>query len=148
MSLQERLKLVLKNSGLTIPDFANRLGVAGNTLVNYREGRTSPTYDLLMKICTEFSISAQWLLLGVGSMDAEKAAREALAAAASSHISPLDQDLLQSVVSGVEKGLDDLGLVMEPDKKAQLIILLYDHYVKTRETPDKKTVERYLRLVA
>jgi transcriptional regulator with XRE-family HTH domain len=68
MGLQKRLKSAIQNSGLSIPEFAKRIGVAGSTLISYRNGHTSPTYDLLMKICREFAINPRWLFLGEGPM--------------------------------------------------------------------------------
>jgi len=55
---------------------------------------------------------------------------------------------MRQVIVGVELGLDRLGLVLSPAKKADLIILLYDHYAKAQDQPDDQTIERYLRLVA
>ena len=37
---------------------------------------------------------------------------------------------------------------LEPEKLADLIILLYEHYAETEKKVEKETVSKYLRLVA
>ena len=64
--LTERLKRIIQNSGLSLIRFAQQTGVSKNTLINYRDGATSPSADFLEKVCRDFSVSPQWLLLGQG----------------------------------------------------------------------------------
>ncbi|MCX5888114.1 MAG: helix-turn-helix transcriptional regulator [Deltaproteobacteria bacterium] len=128
MNLQERLKLVMQDSGLTIPDFAKKLSVAGSTLVNYRDGRTSPTFDLLMKICTEFSINPDWLLLGKGGIhpgEADEAGRLA-------HI-----DL---AVQLVEEAVNETGVQITPLQKIALVQLIREE-LKTRTIDILKVIK-------
>jgi phage repressor protein C with HTH and peptisase S24 domain len=48
--------------------FAQRLGIHPQTLYRYESGGRSVDADLLMKICTECSISSEWIIFGKGSM--------------------------------------------------------------------------------
>jgi phage repressor protein C with HTH and peptisase S24 domain len=64
--LTERLKKIIQDSGLPLSRFAQQTGVSKNTLINYRDGATSPSADFLEKICRDFSVSPNWLLLGEG----------------------------------------------------------------------------------
>jgi phage repressor protein C with HTH and peptisase S24 domain len=64
--LTERLKRIIQDSGLSLIRFAQQTGVSKNTLINYRDGATSPSADFLEKVCRDFSVSPQWLLLGQG----------------------------------------------------------------------------------
>jgi transcriptional regulator with XRE-family HTH domain len=132
MSLYDRLKKVVSNSGLSLPEFAKKVGLARNTLVRYRDGERPAPWDFLERVCEEFSIDRAWLLLGD---DAKKR-------------STPDMEILEAVISGVEKGLAARRLVLEPEKKARLIGLLYEYYAKTEEMVGQETVERFLRLVA
>ena len=43
---------------------AKKAGVSKNTLINYRDGATSPTAEFLEFLCREFSVDPEWLLLG------------------------------------------------------------------------------------
>ena len=64
--LTERLKKIIQDSGLPLARFAQQTGVSKNTLINYRDGATSPSADFLEKLCRDFSVSPEWLLLGEG----------------------------------------------------------------------------------
>ncbi len=64
--LAERLKKIIHNSGLPLPRFAQQTGVSKNTLINYRDGVTSPSAEFLEALCREFAVSPAWLLLGEG----------------------------------------------------------------------------------
>lgn len=148
MDLQNRLKLVIKESGLSIPDFAKKLGVAGSTLVNYRDGRTSPTVDLLMKICEEFLIHPKWLLLGEGPMRLGDEATEEDTGTRWY----INLDLLRRILSVIKRRQAIRGTTMPPDKEAEMIALIYEYYFQALTFPDEQTmeqtVERFLRLVA
>lgn len=62
----ERLKRIIQNSGLSLAVFAGKTSVSKNTLVNYRDGATSPSADFLDRVCREFSVNPGWLLMGEG----------------------------------------------------------------------------------
>lgn len=49
-------------------EFAKALGINPNTLRNYENGRVLPNQEILERICTQFSVSPRWLLLGEGAM--------------------------------------------------------------------------------
>lgn len=53
-------------------DFAKALGINPNTLRNYENGRALPNQEILERICVNFSVSPEWLLLGRGPMHAER----------------------------------------------------------------------------
>ncbi len=61
---------------------------------------------------------------------------------------PRDTDLLRQVLSGVEIGLKKNKLKLKPEKKAELIILLYEHFMETEKDVNEGEVARYLKLVA
>jgi len=62
--LSERLKKIIRDSGLPLGQFAQKTGVSKNTLINYRDGVTSPSAEFLEFVCREFSVDPCWLLLG------------------------------------------------------------------------------------
>lgn len=64
--LTDRLKSVIQNSGLSLAVFAGKTQVSKNTLVNYRDGTTSPSAEFLGRVCEEFSVNPGWLLMGEG----------------------------------------------------------------------------------
>jgi len=138
---QDRLRQV--RGKLTQEEISNQLDIHSITYGRYERGERSPGVEFVEKVCRAFNISPTWLILGEGPMRLDEAAVPAPAPAA-----PLNQELLRQVLAGVKKGLALKRLVLSPDKEAELVALLYDHYAKTGESPAEQTVERYLRLVA
>ncbi len=59
----------------------------------------------------------------------------------------LDKQLLRIVIEAVEEGLNELNLALKPDKKAELILHIYEMYEEDPEV-DRKKVLRLIRLVA
>lgn len=123
-------------------ELAKALDIEPQAVSSARENNTVP-YKWMTIISEKYGISTDWLLYG----ECPKYYIEP-PPAPQPPTSPLDQDLLHTVLAGVKKGLALRGSILPPDKEAQLVALLYDHYAKTRENPDTNTVERYLRLVA
>ena len=70
--IAKRLSLVLEQSGLSLYAFSQKMGIAKATLVSYRDGMTSPSLAFVERVCEEFGINPQWLLLGTGPMKAEQ----------------------------------------------------------------------------
>ncbi|MEN6441671.1 MAG: S24 family peptidase [Syntrophobacter sp.] len=62
--LTQRLKKIIQDSGLPLSRFAQQTGVSKNTLINYRDGATSPSAEFLESVCREFTVSPGWLLMG------------------------------------------------------------------------------------
>jgi len=77
-TLGERLKLIQKDSGKTLPEFARSLGVSRDSLINYQQNRTAPDSRFLSAICEKYGVNPTWLLLGQGDayIKEEKAAEE------------------------------------------------------------------------
>ena len=61
---------------------------------------------------------------------------------------PGSLEVLRDVVIGVERGLNKRQVTLSPEKKADLVVLIYDHYLRTPMDDSGETVERYLRLVS
>lgn len=66
MSLAERIKTA--RGPLSKRSFAHRIGIVESTLGNYEQGQSLPNVDVAARICTEFGVSPEWLLMGTGPM--------------------------------------------------------------------------------
>ncbi len=67
--MEERIKQIISEYGLTISRFADKLGIQRSGISHILSGRNKPSYDFLMKVLREFQdIDANWLLTGKGSM--------------------------------------------------------------------------------
>ncbi len=62
--IAEKLRKIIHDSGLPLGQFAQKAGVSKNTLINYRDGVTSPAAEFLEFLCREFSVDPGWLLVG------------------------------------------------------------------------------------
>ena len=66
--MNQRLKGLRKQLGLTQEEFADRLGVKRSGISNYEIGRNEPIDAVISLICREFNVSEQWLRTGEGEM--------------------------------------------------------------------------------
>ncbi len=66
--MNQRLKGLRKQLGLTQEEFADRLGVKRSAISNYEIGRNEPIDAVISLICREFNVSEQWLRTGEGEM--------------------------------------------------------------------------------
>lgn len=57
MDLKERVKVLLKDRGITQAELAEKIGVQGGTLSNAISGRYSPTLDTLERIAEALGVS-------------------------------------------------------------------------------------------
>lgn len=68
MMLKEKIKIIIQDSGLSLYEFAQRVGISKNTLINYRNGKTSPSTEFIIKMCKEFSVNPVSLILDKGPL--------------------------------------------------------------------------------
>ena len=67
--MKDRIRQLIETKRLKNGEFAEMLGINPAGISHILSGRNNPGYDLLKKILTRFpDISADWLLLGTGSM--------------------------------------------------------------------------------
>ncbi len=68
-SINDRIALVIKDTGLSRNAFSKRIDYSATGIFNVIEGRRSePNFKLLKSISEEFNIDGNWLLHGEGSM--------------------------------------------------------------------------------
>lgn len=66
--MNERIRQIRKECGLTQVEFGKKIGVKGNTVTGYETGLRNPTDAVIHSICREFSINEEWLRYGTGEM--------------------------------------------------------------------------------
>ena len=62
MAIGENIRKIRKEKKLTQKELAERIGTTESNINNYEKGRNKPTTDMLVKICLELDVSADWLL--------------------------------------------------------------------------------------
>ena len=68
MSIGKRLKKAIKDTGMKMTDFSKKSGIPYTTIQGCIADNSAPSSQLVIKICKELHISADWLLTGQGEM--------------------------------------------------------------------------------
>lgn len=76
--MENRLKDLRKQLGLTQQEFADRLGVKRGAVANYEIGRNIPIDAVISLIVKEFDVNETWLRTGEGDMFLERDEDDAL----------------------------------------------------------------------
>ena len=99
-------------------------------------GRT-PHVDHLLRLHDIYGVDINWLLTGEGTASLKEGEGAAV-----------DMGLLCDTISAVENWLEHHKRRLPPEKKAEVILYLYEEYLDKEEKPETATVERLLKLVA
>lgn len=66
--INDRVKILRKNLGLTLEKFGERLGVGKNAISRIETGKNGVTDQMIKSICREFHVDYIWLTTGAGEM--------------------------------------------------------------------------------
>lgn len=66
--MNERIKQLRKELGLTQQQFADNLKIARGNIAAYEVGKNSPSDAVISLICREFDVNEVWLREGSGNM--------------------------------------------------------------------------------
>lgn len=143
MDIKDRLSHIIKIIGVTKKRLSEECEVSRGHFFNYLNGKQEPSSTFYKNLKKQYPwVNIEWLITGEGEPDLRKTMIQ------TSTPPPVDIELLKSVIAGVEEGLENIGKELDPERKAQLITLLYEHFHKSGEKTDSETVLRYLTLVA
>lgn len=79
MTVNERIKEVRKESGLTMERFGERIGVTKSTISNIENGNRNATDHMIKSICREFGYREEWLRDGIEPKQPERLDEDELA---------------------------------------------------------------------
>jgi len=149
MSIKKRLSEiiieVINDKKLSNAKIAKKLEVPTNMVDQHRRMARKPDSLFIGKFCEEYNVNPTWIISGEGERYLKKVV---LDTAISPELAALETDVMTQVIQGVEEFLRDEEKELEPDIKARLISLLYEHFLKAKEKPNQKTIGNYLKLVA
>lgn len=142
MNFQERLKIARGNTPQKA--FANMVGVHNSTFSRWERGEQVPDQAALCRILNQCPhINPTWLLTGEGPQE------RCLANVPAGAEVPIDPELLAAIIAAVEEHLALARKRLHPDKKAQLIVTLYDLFSdKEEKTVDPAAVISLIKLAA
>lgn len=136
MKTFERLKEERIRLGLNQSQFAAIGGVQKGAQINYEQGKRNPDSDYLAAIAIS-GVDVQYILTGVRSGNTSTESKDQTSSYA------MDMERLILAIETVEEGLQKTKRTMLPEKKAQLIMAVYDLF----EEPTPATKQSVLRLV-
>ena len=122
--MNDRIKALRKELGLTQEKFAERLHMKRNTIANYEIGRNEPIDAVVTLICKEFNVNEQWLRTGEGEMFRVLPEEDELTA----YISELLIGTDDKVYKAIEAFLLAYGRMNDPSKK--VMNELIDNWLK------------------
>lgn len=131
-------RLINEFCGGTKAEFNRRIGSQRDAASRWDDKNpdSKPSLGAVIKICNEFNCSIDWLL--TGKKNTPNPDEEPL----------IDIELLKRIIARVETNLTRKRQELDPEKKAELISLLYEYFTKTSGEVGAEIVERFLRLVA
>lgn len=132
-----RIRCARENFGFTRPVFSEKFGVSVRTLENNEHGRNEPGASLFLPFVA-LGVSANWLLTGEGQMLVADIKPEQSYA--------IDFQCLKKSVQAVEEGLSGSTRRIDPAKKAELILAVYDLFQEP--SVSKENVLKLVRLAA
>lgn len=109
MNISDRLTAIRKSLGLNQIPFAKKISASQSAYANYERGATVIPLTLAAEICRDYHISADWLLLGKGTMKTLD----------------LNQSVEDAVVAA-RKFITDKNLTITPEKEAKLVSFLLE----------------------
>jgi transcriptional regulator with XRE-family HTH domain len=133
--------MIREQRNMTITAMASFLGENRQRLQDIELGKQKIPEDIIVKYIENFYIDANWLLTGEGEM-MRRSASEANPSEA------VDSKRLTLAIETVEEGLKKTHRTMVADKKAELVMAVYDLFKNSAEPATKQSVLRLVQSIA
>lgn len=117
---------------------AQKAAIPRRTLETYMAGDAEPKTTRLVAIARAANVNIAWLAAGEGPM------RKGEGVA----VAPLDHELMRIVIEELEKSLIDVNGYLEPEKKAELVVLLYEEAREQEGKVDRSRIMKLIRLAS
>lgn len=89
--MNERIKQLRKQLGLTQAEFGSKIGVKQTSVAGYETGARVPIDAVVASICREFNVSEAWLRFGSGEMYVKRTMNQELALMVNALMSEADE---------------------------------------------------------
>ena len=97
--MNERIKELRKELGLSQEAFAGRIGLKGSAVSLIESGRRNITDQVVLAICREFSVNEDWLRTGNGSMFMELSRAELAAKIVGNALGSNDEFVINTFIA-------------------------------------------------
>jgi transcriptional regulator with XRE-family HTH domain len=125
--------------------WADRVGLTPGVFTRMWNEGAPPKADSLEKIADATGASIDWLLTGEGPKW-----RKDMGMVCEGEVQyrPVNEGLMVAVVAAIEEFLEAEDLTLRPEKKGELIALIYEMAAEEGKGVDKARVMKLIRLVA
>ncbi len=72
MEIGSRIKQIRKDADLTQGEFGARIGISLSGVSSLEVGKNTPSEQTIRAICSEFNVNRDWLVDGIGAMEASR----------------------------------------------------------------------------
>ena len=97
--MNERIKQIRRELGLTQQEFADRIGLKQNSIALIESGKRNISDQAVLSICREYGINEEWLRTGKGEKMAPDASDELEALVKRYDLSNADQVLIEKYIN-------------------------------------------------
>lgn len=97
--MNERIKQIRRELGLTQQEFADRIGLKQNSIALIESGKRNISDQAVLSICREYGINEEWLRTGKGEKMVPDASDELEALVKKYNLSNADQVLIEKYVN-------------------------------------------------
>ena len=111
-SINERFRIVFKESGLSQEKFADRIKRSRGEVANIIYDKTTVKEQIIASVCEEFSVQEEWLRYGLEPMRAARSEEEEIAVLVGSALSG-SMDLRKAVIKMICSRTDEELQVLE-----------------------------------
>lgn len=112
-TIGERIRAVRQRAGLSLDRFAETLGYSRRALINWEQNAAEPPIAILAKLRCLYDVDPEWVVMGE---DLSPRAR----------YGKMDRDRIARIEQDVEAACTQVGIVFEPQVRAELVLGLYD----------------------
>lgn len=97
--MNERIKQIRRELGLTQTEFAERIGLKQNSIALIESGKRNISDQAILSICREYGVNEEWLRTGTGEKMTPDASDELEALVKKYDLSNADQVLIEKYVN-------------------------------------------------
>lgn len=97
--MNERIKQIRRELGLTQTEFAERIGLKQNSIALIESGKRNISDQAILSICREYGVNEEWLRTGIGEKMTPDASDELEALVKRYDLSNADQVLIEKYIN-------------------------------------------------
>lgn len=131
--MNERIKQIRRELGLTQQEFAERIGLKQNSIALIESGKRNISDQAVLSICREYGINEEWLRTGWGDKKTNNSDSELEALTEKYNLSAADRVLIEKYI-GLKPGVREVVLKFMTD----VVVSLQDpDYSDIPDTPEE-----------